>query len=201
MSAIAVDVVLFPDQPMAGRTIGISRKLSRNNNDKIVLNDSSSLPHISLAMGAVDLSSIDEITTILSDIAAARQTLCLKIRAFCTNVISTGETISEFSIENAPDIQSLHETVMSRLRTFFSYNISADMLLSPPAIEDFSLFWIRNYPKNSSLKNFSPHITLGFGTLQNVQFPPSFHASTLALCHLGNYCTCRKVLYSWPFKG
>lgn len=201
MPAIAIDVVLLPDQTITDLAIRISRKLSLKHTDKIALNADTCLPHISLAMGAIDLRTINEVATILNDIAAVRHAFNLKVQAFRSSVINLGETISEFSIENSPDLQSLHETVMSRLRSFLSYDISAEMLLSPPAIEDFSLFWIRNYPKNSSFNNFSPHITLGSGTLEKMSFPPSFCAPTLALCHLGNYCTCRKVLYSWPLKG
>ncbi len=39
---------------------------------------------------------------------------------------------------------------------------------------------------------------IGIGEVENeicgIEFPIQFTASKLALCHLGNYCTCRKIL-------
>ena len=58
--------------------------------------------------------------------------------------------------------------------------------------------WIRNYSKESSLDKFSPHITIGIGEVESetrgLAYPIKFNTSKLALCHLGNYCTCRKVI-------
>jgi hypothetical protein len=59
-----------------------------------------------------------------------------------------------------------------------------------------TLQWIRDYPENSSFENFFPHITIGYGQMENISSPIEFTASALALCHLGNHCTCRDVLIS-----
>ncbi len=48
----------------------------------------------------------------------------------------------------------------------------------------------------------SPHITLGYGQAKPpFSFPVAFAAARLALCHLGNHCTCRKVLASCRLSG
>jgi hypothetical protein len=68
------------------------------------------------------------------------------------------------------------------------------MVYSPPAVNELTLFWINGYFKNSSFENFKPHITTGFGKIDSVVLPIYFNASKLAICHLGNFCTCRKIL-------
>jgi hypothetical protein len=85
---------------------------------------------------------------------------------------------------------------MHELAPYFSYDVTAEMVLSPPVANETTLLWIKNYPEKSSFKRFNPHITLGYGHIDNVSYPREFTAPRLALCHLGNHCTCRKILAS-----
>ena len=80
------------------------------------------------------------------------------------------------------------------LRQFFSYDVTPDMLVPDEEIGISTLLWIKSYPEKSSFERFSPHITLGYGKLENYSFPRIIGVSQLAVCHLGNHCTCRKVL-------
>jgi hypothetical protein len=77
---------------------------------------------------------------------------------------------------------------------YFSYNVTAEMVLCPPMPGESTLLWIKNYPEKSAFENFFPHITIGYGQVDDSSFTAEFTASKLALCHLGNHCTCRKVL-------
>jgi hypothetical protein len=62
--------------------------------------------------------------------------------------------------------------------------------------------YIQNFTQNSSYKNFNPHITIGDGIFERkLKLQIKFTASRLALCHLGNYCTCREILYETSLKG
>jgi hypothetical protein len=70
------------------------------------------------------------------------------------------------------------------------------------------LAWIKSYPEKSSFERFSPHITIGYGEINDYSFPPQgvlrtmkFAVSRLALCHLGNHCTCRRILASIEYKS
>jgi hypothetical protein len=80
------------------------------------------------------------------------------------------------------------------MKPYFSYNVTAEMVLSPPIAGESTLLWIKNYPEKSAFENFFPHITIGYGQINNLSFAAEFTASKLALCHLGNHCTCRKIL-------
>ncbi|MCH8119521.1 MAG: hypothetical protein IIC00_07320 [Planctomycetes bacterium] len=203
MAKIAVDVVLLPSEEMADKAIAANKELLKQCADKIVLDKENCLPHISLAMGCIDERNIDNIEKVLRTIANQSSLGQLNIIGIHTGTNSAGEKVSVFQIEKTEALQSLHEKVMQRLSPYFSCDVTANMLLSPPRAGESTLAWIKEYPEKSSFEKFFPHITIGYGEINDYSFPLKFAASTarcpvekLALCHLGNHCTCRKILAS-----
>jgi len=196
MARIAVDVVLLPSEKMMDIAIGLNRELLKTLGNKIVLNKENCIPHISLAMGCVDKKDIAIIRRTLETIAEQCALGDLKAVGIKTSTNSVGEKVSVLEIEKTRELQMLHETVMEKLEPYFTYDVTADMLFSPPEVESSTLLWIKNYRQNSSFGNFFPHITVGFGQINKPEYPVEFAASKLVLCHLGNHCTCRKILAS-----
>ncbi len=222
MAEIAVDVVLLPSEEMADKAIEANKELLKQCPDKIILDKESCLPHISLAMGCIDERDIADIEKILQ--ATAKQSSLGQLSAIGihTGTNSTGEQVSVLQIERTEALQSLHEEVIRRLATYFNYDVTADMVFSPPGASESTLAWIKSYSEKSSFEKFFPHITIGYGEINNFSFPPQgvlrkstgrltaeslglrtikFTVSKLALCHLGNHCTCRKILASAELKG
>ncbi len=196
MAEIAVDIVLLPSEEIAEKAIAANKELLKQYADKIVLDKASCLPHISLAMGCIDELDIDEIDVILRTIAEETSLGQLTAVGIHIETNRAGEKVSVIEIEKAEALQSLHEEVMHRLAPYFSYDVKADMVLSSSETGESTLEWIKNYPEKSSFENFFPHITIGYGEIHNFSFPIIFSVSRLALCHLGNHCTCRKILSS-----
>jgi len=201
MTKIAVDAVLLPSEIMTDKAINANRELFNQPSGKIVLDKDNCLPHISLAMGCIDQKDIVEIEKILEAIAQRYCVQELKAIDIYVSTNSLGEKVSIFLIERAEILQELHEEVMWSLMPYFKYEVTADMVLSPPKAEESTLLWIKNYCEKAGFENFYPHITIGYGEINDVPFPIKFTASRLALCHLGNHCTCRKVLFSTELKG
>lgn len=193
MAKIAVDVVLLPSETMADTVVEANRRLS---DSRIILSKEGCLPHISLAMGCIEQESICRIEGVLSEIAEQFAADPLKIAGIHLGTNSHGERVSSLQIERTEAIQSLHEELMRRLKPYVSYDVTADMLLTPP-ISESTLRWITDFPNKSAYANFFPHITIGYGEIGVFSFPAEFSVSKLALCRLGNHCTCRKVLNSW----
>ena len=196
MAEIAVDVVLLPSEEMVDKTIAANRELLKQCPDKIVLDKEGCQPHISLAMGCIDERATADIETVLQTIAKQFSLGQLSVIGIHTGTNSAREQVSVLQIERTEALQSLHEEVMRRLAPYFNYDVTADMVLSPPKASESTLAWIKSYPEKSSFENFSPHITIGYGEINDYSFPIEFTASKLALCHLGNHCTCRKILAS-----
>ncbi len=196
MSKIAVDVVLLPSDEMTDKAIRANAELVEKFGSEIVLNKENCLPHISLAMGCIDERDISSIEKVLKLIAGESPLGNLTISNIRTSTNSRGEIVSVFEIVKTKKLQLLHEKVMKKLEPFFSYDVSEDMMYDEEATEN-TLPWIRKYPEKASFENFLPHITIGYGQIENVpSFPMEFAVSRLALCHLGNHCTCRKILAS-----
>jgi 2'-5' RNA ligase len=196
MEQIAVDIVLLPSGEFMDIAIEINRELLKRYPDKIILDKETCLPHISLAMGCINKERIPDIERILCDIAKKHPLEKLNVIGFYTQVHSTGEKVTLAEIQKSKELQSLHEDVTISLAQYFSFDVTDDMLLSEEKVSQSSLLWIKNYPEKSSFERFSPHVTLGYGHLENHPVLRELTVSNLAMCHLGDHCTCRKILAS-----
>lgn len=199
MSKIAIDAVLLPSDEVTAGAIEANKELNGQSPGKIVLDRENCLPHISLAMGCINESDIDEIEGILHETARKHDPGPLSVTGIHVGASSGGDIISLLELKRTKSLQSLHEEVMHSLAPWLSRDVTPEMLLSPPPIAESTLLWIRDYAEKSSFERFFPHITLGYGQLDDFPFPAQFDASGLALCHLGNHCTCRKILASAEF--
>ncbi len=196
MSRKAVDVVLLPDEAMTDKAIEANAELVKKFGRKISLNKKDCLPHISLAMGCADEKNIISVREILRSIAKGFSLGELKVLGVQVSENTAGEKVSVFEVEKTKELQSLHEIVAGRLEPYLSNVVTAGDICDDDVAET-TLSWIKNYLGKSSFGKFSPHITIGYGELINLPpFPIKFVAARLALCHLGNHCTCRKVLAS-----
>jgi mannose-6-phosphate isomerase-like protein (cupin superfamily)/2'-5' RNA ligase len=194
---LAVDVVLLPDEAMTNRAIEINWRLVTNGRSEIVLSREDRLPHISLAMGCIDEADVKALRKRLEDLARKTTVRQLNVVGVLSSTNSRGETTSLLEVERTPELQALHEEVMQEVTPFFRCEPTEAMIYDEVAAPS-TLDWIRTYPQKSSYENFTPHITLGYGQVPpGLSFPIPFAATRLALCHLGNHCTCRRVLAEW----
>lgn len=196
MAKIAVDVVLLPAEEMMDKAIEANRELRRQCSDNIRLNKKDCLPHLSLAMGCIEEIDVASIEKALRTIARNHNPGPLSVTGVRIEANSSGREVSVFEIGRNEQIQALHEAVMRELAPCFSYDVTVNMMLSEQPADEGTLRWIRDYPKKSSFQDFFPHITIGYGRAAGIPSPAEFCATRLALCHLGNHCTCRKVLLS-----
>jgi 2'-5' RNA ligase len=151
-------------------------------------------------MGCVDEKDIADVEKVLKPIAEQYPLGDLRVVGVIVSTNMLGEKVSVFEVEKTKSLQSLHEEVMENLAPYFSYDVTSDMIYAGAEVEESTLLWIKNYPEKSSFSNFSPHITIGYGEMNNFSFPIKFGVSKLALCHLGNHCTCREIILSIKLK-
>ncbi len=194
MAKIAVDIALLPSEEVTNQAIEANKGLLKQYADRIILDKENCLPHISLAMGCIDEQDIPDIENILQTIAEKYNPGQLSVLGINTGTNSLGEKVSAFEVKKTERLLSLHEEVMRRMAPYFSHDVTAEMVFSPPIACESTLLWIKNYPEKSALENFFPHITIGYGQVDDLSYTTEFTASKLVLCHLGNHCTCRKVL-------
>jgi len=196
----AVDIVLLPDQTMMEKAIEANAELVKRFGRKIVLNKDNCLPHISLTMGCIDERNIGDIKVILEEIAEKRPLGDLRAIGIRVSENSVGEKVSVFEVEKQQELQLLHEDIMLKLAPYLSGDATADMIYADGQVAESTLQWIKEYREKSSFASFLPHITIGYGQINKLSFPIKFAVLELALCHLGNHCTCRKILASVKLK-
>ncbi|MHC4616706.1 MAG: 2'-5' RNA ligase family protein [Planctomycetota bacterium] len=194
MGKKAVDVVLLPDEAMSEKAIEANRELVRQCGDKIVLNKENCLPHISLAMGCMEEGDVAAVKATLKEIAGKTSLGQMQVIGVDVSTNSVGEKVSVFEVEKTGELQSLHEEIMEKLAPYLCSDVTKEMLYDAGEVGQSTLLWIENYREKSSFENFFPHITIGYGELEGVAPAVKFTARQLALCHLGNHCTCRKIL-------
>jgi 2'-5' RNA ligase len=200
--AIAVDAVLLPSDEVADEAIRINRELLKNTESDYVLTPTDRIPHLSLVMGSLRPKSIPEVSRLLQEIASITPPIELYFSGIGVRINPIGEPIATLTVERAAALRSLHEEISRALSPHLAEDAAAEGFIGYPDVKPSSVAWVKDYRIAASFERFSPHITLGIGRPDTSISPlRQGRAERLALCHLGNYCTCRKVLFEGRLKG
>lgn len=197
----AVDIALIPERESLNFFIGLNRRLIEKTGDgSIYLGDSACLPHISLSMGRVRASSIEDIKERLSEAVSGYLPYFAAYKDYAVVAGSDGDPVSGMDVVRDDAIAGLQEIVAGILGEFSSHGMTPECFSGDvSAITDFSLDYSDNYLARQTGDNFSPHITLGHGDimrLEDIQPPANFSCDRIAICRLGNHCTCAELLES-----
>lgn len=190
----AIDIVLLPSKEITEEAIRLNSSLAiKFPDNKTQLNKNNCLPHISLMMGVIDDKKIAEAQKILDRMADKFHSLKLEIYRVSIGTNPKNFIASSLDVRVTSELQSLHESIMNEFAELVSNDAKLEDVIDSVNVDPKTLSWINNYKVNSSFENFSSHITIGFGEIE-MEVPRFFEASELAICHLGNFCTCREIL-------
>lgn len=202
MNKIAVDIVLLPPEEIADLAIKLNRELSGTETNKIILgkNEGEAMPHMTLAMGCIEERDLGEIEKILDRVSGGVIIPKLEIYGIDTEKIRGDITVSSLGINKITEIQELHEKISREFKEIFSGEATREMFCGSVSMEEFS--YIDDFSEIASFQKFYPHITIGLGEIQNppISFPIKFRPAKIAICHLGDYYTCRKILWDKDLK-
>ena len=202
MRKLAIDIVLLPSEEIREAALRLNQALLRRFGKKIVLGRNEALPHLSLAMGALKEEALPAAAHLLDEIGSHFPPIDLIFTDIHAGPIATGETVSTLRAERTAPLQSLHETILSRIGPLLGQNAAAEDFVDHPNVQPTSIEWVNRYRTAASFDRFSPHITLGVGEFEpDRSFAQRDTAARLALCHLGNHCTCRKILFETTLRG
>lgn len=201
MKKFAVDFVILPPDPIMDLAIEWNRKLSESGPADIVLNKADHFPHVTLAMGCLSENNLETVKAMLLSIAGQHHALELHIPRIKTLKATSGDSTIAFDIDLTRELAALHESIVTAFKPLLTLDaVESDMLDLPP-INQSSLDWINHFIPDYCFDQYWPHITVGHGETSDDFSPFSFQASRLAICHLGNHCTCREILSEVVLKG
>jgi 2'-5' RNA ligase len=191
---IAVDIAILPPADVRARAIALSAALPSEGSHGLVL-DEDHRPHVTLTQAFIRAEERDAAFDRVDDVLRGRPPLTLTV----TGSGKSGHTIS-MAIERSADIVALHEQVMDALRGYERPGGTPAAFAGGDArVGD--MLWVTGYRLKSSFGEFMPHITLGHGHDAPEVAPFRFVADTVAACHLGRFCTCRRVLRTWELTA
>jgi 2'-5' RNA ligase len=191
---IALDVALLPPPDVSARAAALSAALPEIESPPLRLDDAH-LPHITLTQLFARANELDQVHARVDDVLAGAAPVALR-------VIGAGQGTNSvwMAVEKAPALVALHERLMEALRGLERPDGSTAAFFEGDArLRD--VLWVTSYRLKSSLHHYEPHLTLGHGAAAPGVEPFAFRADTVAVCHLGRYCTCRRVLRQWTLSG
>ncbi|MBU0597739.1 2'-5' RNA ligase family protein [Patescibacteria group bacterium] len=189
---IAVDIVLLPPKEIWEWAVQLSKEIG-SNSERAEFLDNTHLPHITLVQAYVKQDDSEKINHTIEEILKHFSTLSLIVE----EIISEGSWVA-FRINKTEELMKLHINLVDAIQEY-EQDLSRDAFIldSGEKVTDFAVNWVNNFRKNVSYNNFIPHITLGKNYEPEQMKPKNFTVDRLAVCHLGNHCTCRKILKEW----
>lgn len=188
---LALDVALLPPAACRPRLAALNAALDAPPHGFRF--DDTHLPHVTLAQQFVAADRLGDLARRLADLVRAAAPLRLRSAG-----LSRGRTTSSLRLAPTAALARLHAGVMDALLPFDAGPGDASAFLSngePPRAAD--LEWVTRFREQAAHADFDPHITLGVGVAPGAAAALDIVADRVALCHLGRYCTCRRVLAEW----
>ena len=202
MTLVALDVAILPPPDVAARAVALSAALppplARGSGDSIpterLVLDSQRLPHVTLTQHFVRGSDLARAFTHIDAVLATQPPLPIVV----TGGGRSRQTLW-MSVKRTPELFNLHGRLMDALRGLERQGGGPHAFYDGKGrVRD--VWWVGSFRHKASGSAFTPHITLGHGSEAPAIEPFAFEATSVAACHLGRFCACRRVLRAWSLK-
>jgi len=194
---VAVDIVLLLPSRVARRAIADSAR-----QQSAIRLGPRALPHITLAMASVDASAVPDLAAALR--ACARRMLAFRVTlAGPAAVRSSRHVTTWYHARRSRSLSALHRACVRLLapHRFASAPPAAFVRRRGEAISASSRRWVAHFVEDAAGRHYRPHVTIGRGAPSSAPKTVTFRARRLALCQLGNHCTCARVLAEARLRG
>ena len=195
MSALlALDVALLLPPEARERAVRLSQSLTPAAAKAGLRLDADHLPHITLSQQFVRADELDAVLEHIDEAVRGQAPITVRVTGG-----GKGSRAVWMAIERTAEIALLHERVMEALRGLERPGGTAAAFFDGNArIGDVA--WVTTYRLKSSLGAYNPHITLGHASKPPDIAPFAFQATAVGACHLGRFCSCRRVLRIWDLS-
>lgn len=190
---LAVDIIFTLPENINQKAIGISRKIQTFSEDKIHMSDEKNIPHISLWMGIIPVSKLDELHQKISFLH--REMPFPEIRVLqISGIDSDSKRILSFQIEKNNLLLKWHNQVSQIANQYSVTKLAQSSHFAEENIQANTLHYLKQFQKEHSGQNYDPHITLGFAKVLEKSAAFSFKPKAIASYQLANYCTCHTLI-------
>jgi 2'-5' RNA ligase len=189
-SIIAIDVAILPPPDVTQRAIALSGSLPSEDAQGLRL-DADHLPHVTLTQQFVRVDGLAALLDQVDEVLRQCPPLPLRVTGG-----GKGSSSVWMAIERTAALVDLHERLLLAMQPFEVAEGGVSAFVDGDA-RDRDVSWVREYRRASSFTAFTPHITLGHGEEPPRVEPMDFPGTKVAACHLGRFCTCRRILRVW----
>ena len=193
MSLLALDLAILPPPEVSRHAIALSAALPADPGDTLRL-DHDHLPHLTLTQQFIETDELNAVFDRVHEVLRVAPPLSVRV----TGAGKYGGSVW-MAIERSEVLVGLHERLMEPLREFEREGGTTTAFFDGDA-RAADVRWVTHYRHESSFGAFTPHITLGHADAPPTMAPFSFDATTIAACHLGRFCTCRRALRVWTLR-
>jgi len=203
----AIDIVLEPDAIMVQHAEAANAGLLKNFPKGFTLGDSHK-PHISVMGGYVYTANLDKVYAAAGKVLASEKVMSWKLTAFKYYYIPLKEIgLGGIVVEPTADLVRLQKKLIDTLAPFMSpTGTAAAYATTPddPDINQATLNAVATYLSEHTGEHYSPHVTIGVGTVDYLNALlvapfPTFTFSTVGASayQFGNFGTAMKRLHSF----
>lgn len=190
---VAIDIVLLPPQEIIDLCITLNQQATPLG----PLGKEDHIPHLSLAIAGAVGKNIPKIVSIIREVAQTMKPLPLRILRIEP---PSGERSSDYLLfQPSPALQRLHELIMDKISPYVQFEgVSKEWFYvnSGEIINKLPRTMVDNFQKTYAYDKYQPHITLRCTGAEKLPLPiKQFTASTIALFHVGESVTCRKMFW------
>ena len=196
MTDIAIDVVILPPAEVSAEVIDLNRELCREDR-RIELDEVAVLPHISLFMASMSTAQLAEAMSQLDALLAHHTALPLTVTGVSYGGFDAKHTVSSLALAPAPALLQLHREICDTLAGLRALQTTPEQFADADEVDANSRQYVHEFLNEHAYEAFDPHITVGFGRLQRHPTVGDFTAARVAVCQLGPYCTCRRILHQF----
>jgi hypothetical protein len=208
----AIDILLEPDRTMIQHAQAANAALRENFSKGFAL-DGEHQPHISVMGGYVYTTGLDELYAAAGKVLSKEKVTSWKLKAFKYYYMPLKEIgLGGIVVEPTADLVRLQTELMEAIAPFrapASDGAAAAYATTPedPEINQATLDAVATYFPGHTGEHYSPHVTIGVGTIDYldallaVPFPTfTFSPAGASVYQFGNYGTAMKQLHSFNLK-
>jgi hypothetical protein len=209
----AIDVLIDPDPHAIERAKEVNAKLLQSMPEGWKLDDTHQ-PHITTLQRYVRTDDLDKVFAAVESVVRGTDMSALAYEA--TNITHAdwgfpgyGPTVLQVKVR--PPVLAFQAGLVTALEPFVESGGTADAFVADPGevISPTIIDWVEAYvPNQIGDGNYFPHLTVGVDTFDHLKVieaepfdPFPVHAASVAVYHLGNNGTARKLLKAWPVSG
>lgn len=191
---IAVDIALLLPEPIARHCRALNARLTPPPDGFRF--DATHLPHVTLVQLFVRPDHLANLTTTVDRVLTGHHAIPLR-----TTTLAHGATATTLGLGPQPRLEAVHRALADAVHPLTSPAEPGGFVADDDGPREADVAWVATFRERSSYARFDPHVTLGIGRLDASPPTRSFVADRVALCQLGRYCTCQRVLASWSLTA